>query len=40
MNIYAIILYLKYKVIQKFEKTINLNNNHIQQWILNSTRAA
>ncbi len=40
MNIYTIIPYSKYKVIQKFEITINLNSNHIQQWILNSLYAA
>jgi len=39
MNIYAIIRYCTYKVIQKFEITTNPKSNHIQQWILNSIGA-
>ena len=38
MNIYVITRYSQYKVIQKFEIIINLNNDHIQQWILNGIK--
>ena len=38
MHIYPIIRCITYKVIQKFQISMNIKSNQIQQWILNGAK--